>query len=482
MKHRLLSFMILGLVQILPLTSGLAQDKLTISGSFRSRAEAWNWFQGDAGDNNYLYSGNLLRMGLSQRHRDWNWNAEFAVPLLMALPRNASGPGVQGRFGVGGTYSAANDGSRNATLIFPKQLYVEFTRTSINSSHTLKVGRFEFLDGTEVTPTNQELAAIKRQRVSARLIGNFGFTHVGRSFDGVQFDKNGSLGNFAFVAGTPTRGVFQVDGWGWNKTAFAYAAHTSMWGRDAHAAETRVFAIYYHDWRRVLKTDNRPSNRRSEDFSNIRVATFGFHTIHTYAAKPAIVDFLFWGTLQTGRWGTQVHRAHAMDVEAGFQPHLVSSLRPWLRAGFYLGSGDDNPNDARHETFFQVLPTPRLFARFPFFNMMNNQDAFGILVLRPHGNVTISSEFHSLRLDKENDLWYSGGGVFQPWSFGYAGRATSKRRSLANLYDASVEYRINPKVTWTGYFGYAQGMAAIKEIYPHNENGSFGYLEISYRF
>jgi hypothetical protein len=57
-----------------------------------------------------------------------------------------------------------------------------------------------------------------------------------------------------------------------------------------------------------------------------------------------------------------------------------------------LGSGDGNPNDNTHGTFFQVLPTPRPYARFPFFNMMNNEDTFGMLILRPHAKVTTSSE------------------------------------------------------------------------------------------
>ena len=134
-----------------------------------------------------------------------------------------------------------------------------------------------------------------------------------------------------------------------------------------------------------------------------------------------------------------------------------------------MGSGDGNPNDNRHGTFFQVLPTPRPYARFPFFNMMNTEDRFGALVLRPHSKITVSSEFHSLRLSNANDLWYSGGGVFQPWTFGYTGRATSGRRSLGNLYDTSVEYRATRRVTFTGYVGYTQGLAAMEQIYPQGK-------------
>ena len=41
---------------------------------------------------------------------------------------------------------------------------------------------------------------------------------------------------------------------------------------------------------------------------------------------------------------------------------------------------------------------------------------------------------------------------------------------------------MNRKLTVTGYFGYTQGLAAIKQIYPQGKDGEFGYLEGLYRF
>jgi len=160
----------------------------------------------------------------------------------------------------------------------------------------------------------------------------------------------------------------------------------------------------------------------------------------------------------------------------------LAALKPWIRGGYTWGSGSDSTTGDTHGTFFQLLPTPRPYARFPFYNLMNNEDIFGALILRPHPRITTSSEFHSLRLANVNDFWYSGGGVYQPWSFGYTGRATSGRRSLGNLYDTSVEYRANPKATFTAYFGYTQGLAAIQQIYPAGKTGRFGYVEALYRF
>ena len=77
---------------------------------------------------------------------------------------------------------------------------------------------------------------------------------------------------------------------------------------------------------------------------------------------------------------------------------------------------------------------------------------------------------------------YLGGGAFQPYTFGYQGRSGGGARSLANLYDTSVEYRVRPNVTLTGYYGYASGRAVTQVIYPKGKNGGLGYAEISYRF
>lgn len=451
---------------------------MLVQGSIRSRFEAWNWFEPDTGDPDYAYLGNLARLSLSRNTDTFDWQIEVAAPILLGLPQNAISPGTQGQLGLGANYFAANDRARNAAGFFAKQAWARFK----HQRHALRIGRFEYLDGAETTPKNPTLAAVKRDRVNMRLLGHFGWAHVGRSFDGAHYTYNHKGGNFTAVAAIPTRGVFQTDGWGETHTAFGYAAHTWTWGRGRHVADTRVFALQYHDWREVLKTDNRPLAARRADTASIRIETFGGHSVHAIETSGATVDLLLWGAAQTGRWGVQSHRAHAVDIEAGVQPKAGGRWKPWLRAGFFDGSGDSNPNDGRHGTFFQVLPTPRPFARFPFFNMMNNRDRFGMLILRPHGKVTLSAEFHNLQLSEPNDLWYQGGGVFQPWSFGYVGRAANGRRSLANLYDAGVEYRYRSDLTFSGYLGIAQGLAAIQTIYPGGRRARFGYVEAMYRF
>jgi hypothetical protein len=454
---------------------------VAVSGSFRHRTEIWDNFQGE-GDYRYAYTGNIFRIGFGMAGKTLDWQVELAAPFLLGMPTRAMAPAPQLQLGLGGNYSGANDTVSNAGMVFVKQGWIRMKGLFGDGSQSLRIGRFEFNEGTETTPKNPSLAWVKRERISQRLVGVFGWSHVGRSFDGVHYVANKGGLNYTLVAAMPTRGAFQVDGWGNMKVGFGYFAVNGVHGKGKTAADWRAFAIYYQDWRHILKTDSRPQALRQRDLNNIKVATFGGHYVVATETGAGPVDLLLWGAMQTGKWGRLDHRGLAGTAEAGWQPKILPGLKPWIRGGAYHGSGDDDPSDGTHKAFFQMLPTPRPFARFPFFNMMNNDDWFGMLILRPHKTLNLRGEGHALRLARRRDLWYQGGGAFQPWTFGFIGRNTSGAWSLADLWDVSADW--NPKAEWTltGYFGYADGKAAMQAIYPKGPDGKLGYVELVYKF
>jgi hypothetical protein len=464
----------------IPAPKPVKVGSFTITGTLRTRVEGWDWFKGSA-DNEYSYSGSLLRLGIGQQRRILDWQVEMAVPVLLGLPTSAIGPGAEGQYGLGGSYFAANDRSRNASLPFLKQAFVRFKALGGSEAHSIRIGRMEFMDGTEAIPKNATLAAVKRDRIAQRLIGNFGWTHVGRSLDGLHYAYNTPMNNVTLVAARPTRGVFQVDGWGGVNIGVFYGAFTRQVAAKNSVGELRLFGIYYNDWRDVLKTDNRPLPARRADAGQVRVGTAGAHYIHAFNTRAAVYDVLLWGALQTGAWGAQDHRAGAGDFEAGIQP-AGWAWKPWLRAGFHYGSGDGNPNDGAHNTFFQILPTPRGYARLPFYNLMNTEDAFGQLILRPDRRLNIRSDIRWVRLSNANDLWYMGGGGFQPWTFGYVGRPSNGNRGMGRILDISAEYQMTPHVQLCGYVAHAQGKLVPQAIYPNGKNARLGYLELTYRF
>jgi hypothetical protein len=453
---------------------------LNISLNWRVRMEAWDWFQPTTGQNAYAFEHSLLKIGIGQKNEAFEWLLEGAADAIVDLPPSAVQPGRLGQLGLGGTYYAANGNQRNNVNGFAKQAYIGFT---LPAKSKLRLGRFTFFDGAEVQPKNKSLAMLVNTRVAQRLIGDFGFSAVQRSFDGAQLAFDSASNDVTLFGARPTRGVYQSDGMGELNVDVFYGAYTRSINSANNAGSLRVFGIGYIDDRAgVVKTDNRQLAVRTADTNQIRIATYGGDYIHVFQTDHAgLLDFLVWGVLQSGGWGRLAQRASAFVGEAGWQPP-IHAIAPWFSAGYSYGSGDSNPNDNVHGTFFQVLPTPRPYDRFPFYNMMNNEDFYGSALFRfPHA-FSVRSELHALRLANAQDLWYGGGGAFQPKTFGYTGRASNGNRSLANVWDVSLDVPLRYGFSLTTYYAHAWGKSLIANIYPGGTSAQFGYVETTFRY
>jgi hypothetical protein len=453
---------------------------LTVSVNWRFRTEAWDWFEPTTGQNAYAFEHSLLRIGLGQKGESFEWLLEGAQDAILDLPTNAVVRAPQGQLGLGGTYYAANGNSQNNASGFVRQAYVGF---KLPANGKLRLGRFTFLDGAEVTPADKSLATLINTRITQRLIGDFGFSAVGRSFDGAQLSYNAGNNNFTLLGARPTQGVYQIDGMGELDIDLFYGAFTVPVVTSNSSGELRIFSLGYIDERgSVLKTDNRPAAARSADRYHIRIGTYGADYVHVFRTQNhGQFDFLLWGALQNGSWGLEAQRAGAFVGEVGWQP-VIHVLNPWFAAGYSYGSGDSNPTDGSHGTFFQVLPTPRPYARFPFYNMMNNEAFYGTSVFRLPHSLVVRSELHSLRLASAQDLWYSGGGAFQPKTFGYTGRPSGGNRSLANVWDVSLDMPLGYGFSLTTYYARAWGKGVVGSIYPAGSNAQFGYVETNFHF
>jgi hypothetical protein len=449
----------------------------TLGGSLRLRFEKWAFFKAPPADNSYGYGASLLRVSLSRQFRTQDWLFEMEQPSLIGLPSQAVAPAPQGQLGFGGTYRAANEGTPAG--IFLKQAFVRFKSIGGDQPSTLRIGRFEYGDGLELN-LEGPLGAIVRDRVANRLIGNFGFTHVMRSLDGIHFSRGASRSNVTLLGARPTEGVFQVEGMKDLNVEIVYGAYTTT-HRSHGEGEARIFGTYYHDGRDVLKSDNRPLPLRSTDHKKIDIATVAGNYVTVFPLGKGKGDVLFWGAVQDGTWGTLTHRANAVAAEAGYQLDNAL-LKPWLRAGYFRGSGDDDPLDRTHRTFFQELPTPRPFARFPLYNLMNNEDAFAQLTVIPHPKLALRSEAHSLDLANAADLWYSGGGAFQKQTFGYTGRPSNGQKRFAAVFDLSADYQLDAQTTVAFYVAHASGKGVVKRIFPDGPTANLLYVEVNRRF
>jgi len=451
------------------------------SAQVRSRVESFDWFGvPDAGiDGKYVFNGTQLRLNGLKSTPKYDIGFDLQQVVLIGLPDNAVAPAPRGALGLGANYYTANGEQDGALSI--KQAYLRL-KNAVGKGSSARVGRFEFNDGLEVASKDATLNWLKTQRISQRLIGTFGFSHVGRSFDGAHLTAPvGTKGdNFTGVAARPTEGVFQLEANdNIDAVNFLYGAYT----KPMKNSEARIFGMAYEDGRespKSIKTDNRPLPIRTADSEDIKVYTLGANYEGVFDTGGGKFDVLAWGALQGGDWGALDHKGNALALEAGYQPKDMK-LKPWFRVGYYQSSGDGNNADGKHETFFTPLPTPRIYSRYPFYNQMNNKDLFFETILRPNPKLNLRGSFHKLDLSEASDLWYVGGGAFQDTGFGTSGRPSGGSKSLANLIDISADYNINPTTSIGVYAAKAMGKDVIENIYT-DKNSTYGYLEFTKKF
>lgn len=323
-------------------------------------------------------------------------------------------------------------------------------------------------------PKDATLSWLRRNRIQERLIGPFGFAHVQRSFDGLLFSQDSKDGNFSLTLFRPTRGAFDLKGNDQlSEVNLLYASWTSSFDSQS---DWRLFALYYDDNRNVVKTSNTAGIT-----GDVKVTTLGGHYLRTWQSGEGKFDTVVWAGWQFGDWGRLDHKAFAYALELGYQ-WTKAQWQPWLRIGYFFGSGDDNPNDNDHKTFFQVLPTPRIYARTPIYNLMNNRDLFVQMMLKPAKNLSLRLDFHKIWLSKSQDLWYSGGGAFTPTAFGYIGRPSGGSTRLMDVVDLSIDYNPDPSTTWTLYLAKLMGKDVVRANFPASSSGLFAYLEFVRRW
>ena len=454
--------------------------KLSVSASLRARGEFWDWFKGASGDSSYAYAATVAKLGLKWQQDLFDLHLEAQNTALMGLPDDASAPAPQGSFGLGPVYLSHNRRQNDAS-VFLKQAHLTLKQLGVPGL-SLRGGRHSIAEGAEVLSKDPTIDWVKKMRVSQRLLGPFGWSHVGRSYDGFTLSWTKDAYNFTLHGSHPTQAGFDLAG---NKTIddidILYAGFNLTRPEFAKTTDARLFYIYYADGRNLRPTDNRPAAVRNR--RHLAINTGGGHLIHVVPTGAGPIDLMGWGVVQGGDWGSQDHNGWAFAAEAGWQPSGLP-WKPWFRIGYNLSSGDDDPNDGDHDTFFQMLPTARVYSFSTFYNLMNNEDIFFQLMLRPLEGLVWRTDFHYIRVSEKNDLWYQGAGATlggRQAGFGFVGRPTFGKRDLFQIIETSLSYNLNKHININVFFAHVFGDSIVDQIYP-DDSANFGYIETTLKF
>jgi hypothetical protein len=440
-----------------------------------TRVESWHFFEPPptGGDPDYTFVGNRLRVGLARAWRRVDVAGTIQFVQFGGLPRDAFGPGF---LGTGGLYFDQSGETESRGLYIPA-LNV---RLRLPRGVTLLGGRFGYTSGAEAPSGRPKVEAVKRARLDSRLVGDFEWSLYQRAWDGVRADIDRPAWHGSAAWMIPTQGGFEEDA-GSSLVDVGVGAFTLTLrpGTALPATDLATFVYAYRDDRRVT---GRPDNTgRTASSVDVSIASLGASAIGSTRRGNGEVDWLGWVAVQRGSWYEQSHGGWSMALEGGYQ--WTTGWQPWLRGGYLHASGDDTPGDARHSTFFPMLPTVRRYSFTTAYAPMNLRDSFVEVAVRPTPRVRGRADVRWLRLASAADRWYGGSGATQKRGtfFGYAGRASGGFRDLGTVVEGALDVTVTPHWSINGFFGFIDGGRVVTNLF-RGDRLRFGYVESVLQF
>jgi hypothetical protein len=442
-----------------------------------TRVEVWRYFEPPPatpsfrpGEPDTAHVGNRLQAGV--RVRRGVIDGTFALQYVQfgGLPDNAIGPGA---LGTGALYYD-HSGDTSSNQVYLKAAHVAFRR--LGGALDVQVGRMPYTGGAERPSGVPKIEAVKRQRIDSRLLGEFEWSLYQRAFDGVRVDWAGRAVQATGTAFRPTQGGFEeAAGVSISGIDVFSGALTTAVGALVPRSEVQVFAHRYNDGRPVT---GRPDNTgRTAPNVDVGITTLGAHVVGSRPAGRGEMDLMLWTAGQFGRWYELDHRAVGIAGELGYQ-WTKARATPWLRGGYTWLSGDGDPADGRHGTFFPMLPTVRRYSQSTLYSLANLRDAFARVVLRPRANVMARVDAHLLSLASRADGWYAGSGATQESGriFGYTLRPSGGHSRLMEVAEGSLDWRFTPRWSVNGYLGVARGGPVVRRSFA-GDRAAFFYVE-----
>ena len=342
-----------------------------------TRFEVWRYFEPPPGGGNpdTAHIGNRLQAGVRVRGGILDATVALQYVQFGGLPSDAIGPGA---LGTGALYFD-HSGDRLSHQLFLKTASLAFRR--LGGAVDVQVGRMPYTSGAERNSGVPKIEAVKRQRLDSRLVGEFEWSLYQRAYDGIRLDWIGRAWQVTATALQPTQGGFEdAAGVSIDDVQVFSGVLTTAAAALIPRSELQVFSHYYQDERNVTaRPDNSGIRVTSAD---IDVVTFGAHSVSAIPRGAGEFDVLLWAAGQAGSWYEQDHRALGASAEGGYQ-WSKTRWAPWVRGGYMLLSGDADPADNAHGTFFPMLPTVRRYSQSTLYSLANLRDAFVTVVARP---------------------------------------------------------------------------------------------------
>jgi len=446
------------------------------------RVETWSAFDtGVSGmESDYGFASSKMRIGFGYDTTYIDTYAQLHWTQFFGLPSDAT-------YGTGGLYYGANNGS-NKGYAGISQAWLR-ARMPWVKGLSARFGRMKLNGGLEANtlPQNKTLRWLRQKRISQRMLGAFEWSRVGRSFDGFDAAYDTDTWNITTTFSHPRPGGFYLNIMDTSDNGYStddidiVTVTVTMKDRMVAGLDAQAFYYYYNDHRGL-------KNQKIAD--EAEVSTFGANLLYnTPKVGPGAFDFLFWGVFQGGVWTPPTgpredQQGYALAFEGGYKFHDVM-WQPWLRMGYFYGSGDSDPTDNDHDTFFQMIPTLRIYAMTPFYNLMNTKYFFGEIMFKPWEKLLVRTDVTKLNLTNSNDGWYQGSGMTQADSFGYVaktGHIGTGHDSIGTMWDISLFFKDLCRYQGASlglnlYYSHVFGNNVVEDNFADKSDMDFFYVE-----
>ncbi len=333
-------------------------------------------------------------------------------------------------------------------------------------------------------------ATLGRQELvfgDSRLVGNFGWSNVGRSFDGLRF--------------TYAPGSIRMDLWATTTKQFGtnigadpafspsnrdaqefYGIYTAV---KAASFSLEPYVLYLKDTGDTNELDlvtGKLVSPIAAPAARGQDRVTGGLRIDGKAAEDSI-DFTGEAAYQTGSMEARGSTpksdisAYALAVKAGYT--APAAFKPRIGVEVDRASGDNNPADKKFKTFENLFPTNHIhYGYMDYVGWRNMQDLRASLSIKPTKTSGVSLDYHRFSLAEKSDNWYAASGkIFR------ATPAGNSKTALGQEVDLVAYAMIKEKLRLEAGYGHFFPGDYVKVNFPAAADGSdFLYVQTGVNF
>jgi hypothetical protein len=320
----------------------------------------------------------------------------------------------------------------------------------------------------------------------SRLVGNFGWSNVGRSFDGLRLTYLQPLLRTDFWA-TITKefganvGADPAFSPSNRESQQFYGLYTSI---KTDPVSIEPYFMYLRDTGNAGEVDATTGKLVSDITAPAARGqnriTIGLR-INGKGAGDA-VDFTGEAAYQLGTMearGTTPKSdisAYALAAKAGYT--LPLPLMPRIGIEYDRASGDKNPTDDRAQTFENLFPTNHIhYGIMDYVGWRNMQDLRLSLGIKPDKASGVALDYHLFSLAEKTDNWYRASGA------PFRSKPGNSKSDLGQEIDLVAYTTVKEKVRLEAGYGHFFPGNYVKVNFPTSNDGSdFVYLQTGIGF